>query len=190
MKPSQIDTFFRTLSQKWPYPTKIILTGGGYALLQGGSRTTEDLDFEVETKNMEQFTDALKETSFATGIPPQFSEDIDHWSQISYLDYKAESRLYKKFGKIGVYLPTVIHWGIGKVTRYLNQDVTDLISVYKKNRPDPIRVAKKWREAITKSPRSNALFLAKKNMLSFFQNHGKKIWGKKIDLGEVQRILS
>ena len=133
MKPKDIDRFFRVLSKEWPHPTRIILTGGGYALLQGGSRTTEDLDFEVTTSNMGGFSEAVKETAQQTHIPPQFSEDIGHWSQISHLDYKRKAVPYKEFGKIRVYLHNPIYWGIGKVARFLNQDITDLVSVYSKD---------------------------------------------------------
>lgn len=189
MKPKDIDRFFRTLSKRWPHPTRIILVGGGYALLKGGARTTEDLDFEVETEDLASFSEVLKEVANETGIRPQFSEDIDHWSQITLLDYRQQSRLYKKFRKIRVYLPTVIHWGIGKITRYLDQDASDLRAVFKKVKPDPKKVARIWRSAIERSPRSNVLFQAKKNALAFFSIHGKDIWGKKLNLEEIKKIL-
>ena len=47
MKRQDLDQFFRELSARWRYPTRILLIGGAGSLVLGGVRPTFDVDFEV-----------------------------------------------------------------------------------------------------------------------------------------------
>ena len=190
MKQQDIDRFFRVLSQEWPHPTRIILTGGVLARLFGGERPTLDIDFEAQTKDFELFSKALERVKKITKILPQFSADIDHWSQVSLLDYREHLVPYKQFGSIKVFLMDPAHWSIGKIARYYNQDAVDLATVFTKTKPDPLTIAKVWRKALIKSPPSTTLFGVKKNAIHFFKTHGQSIWGQQLDIGKVVEILS
>lgn len=69
-------------------------------------------------------------------------------------------------------------WAVPKLTRYLDSDIFDLISVLKKQKIPPQDLAKRCGNALKKSPRSSALFLFRKQVEHFFMEHGKEIWGK------------
>lgn len=149
----------------------------------GGKRPTEDVDFEVmisgSESNWEKFHEAVEAAEKITGIKGDYSSNIERRSQISFLDYRAQSRGYKKFGKITVDVLEPKYWSIGKITRYLDADVQDLVAVFQHEKTSPAELAKLWEKAFEKSGRSSELTLAKKHPAHFFKTYGEKIWGKK-----------
>lgn len=188
------DTFFKELSRYWPHECKILVTGAWVAEEWGEVRPTQDIDFEIQflsgKADLEEFHKAAQAASRISGLQAQFSTDIDHWSQVTYLDYRKHAKAYKKFGKITVLMMDPLYWSIGKITRFWDQDLQDLIQVFGKLKPDPIKVAGLWDKALKKSPKSSALFLVKKNALYFFKTFGPKIWGKAFSGEKIGKIFS
>lgn len=187
------DLFFEALAQYWPYPSKIIVTGAWAAQEWGSVRPTQDIDFEIQLisrkSKMEEFQKAAQKASRASGLQAQFSTDIDRWSQITYLDYRKRAKVYKKFDQLTVSIMDPLYWSIGKIARFWDQDLQDLIRVFKRLKPDPILVARLWNKALQKSPKSSALFLVKKNALYFFKTFGPKLWGSGFPMKEVEKIF-
>lgn len=184
MDQRQIDKFFSVLNQnikdKIKGKVKIILTGAAAGALMGGSRPSVDIDFAVDCGKgyFKEFEEAIKLASGITGIAANFSEDIDRWSQITFLDYRNHTRLYKAFGAIEVVILSGDYWSIGKITRYLDSDVDDLVKVLKSNKVPAPALARLWGRALSKSPRSTASFIFKKHVEHFFKTYGISIWGK------------
>ena len=141
MKISDIDKFFRQLDEKIDAPITALITGGAAAILFGGARATQDIDFEVTFKlTPKKAADAwpklqqsLDDIVRNTGIAAQYSDDIDRWSSIKIPSKK--SALYKKIGKIEIRILDPGLWAIGKLSRYVGSDTADLVEVLSKLRP-------------------------------------------------------
>ncbi len=81
------------------------------------------------------------------------------------------------------------YWSIGKITRFWDQDLQDLMEVFGNLKPDPLKVAALWQKALKKSPKSSTLFLVKRNALYFFETFGPKLWGRSFSLVKIRKIL-
>lgn len=188
MNPKQIDKFFKVFSQNikglCAEKIKVILTGAAAGNLMGGVRPSIDIDFclEYNNKYAQDIESAIKQASKVTGIAVNFSEDIDRWSQITYLDYKRHYKPYKRFGNIEVAVLAPAYWAIGKIARYIDTDVDDLIKVLKENFVSPNALAKLLGKALLESPRSSASFAFKTHAEHFFKAYGASIWGKTFNL--------
>lgn len=185
MNKRQIERYFKILDKVYARKCKVIVTGAAAGALYGRVRATMDIDFSAETEDWEDFSDAVKETSMRTGIAAQYAEDIDRWSSITLMDYKKHTFSYGRFGHIEVRLMEPSYWAIGKLTRYLDPDVADLVKVLKKT-------GTKWQEtasvagrALRASPLSNVCFIFRKQTENFFKHYGKKVWGKAFDPNEA-----
>lgn len=189
MNKKQIDRFFRVFDRAISSEAairqkiKVILTGAAAGILLGGNRPSMDIDFAIsaDRKYLDLIEEAIKKASDITGIPANFSEDIDRWSQITFLDYKKHIVPYKSFGLIEVAILSPLYWSIGKITRYLDPDVDDLVKVLKNNPVSAVELAKLWGKALKKSPRSAASFLFKTHVEHFFKTYGFIIWGKRFN---------
>ena len=184
----KIDIFFESLASQWPYPTRIILVGGAVALLVGGCRVTEDIDFEVSLPDIpekDKFFQAISQVKQETGIGFQFDESIERWSRISFLDYRNHIKFYKRYGTITVYLLEISYYTLTKVVRYLSQDITDLMTVLQKEKPDPLELANLWHRALQESPLSEKIYQTKRQMHDFFKSNGRKIWGNSCPLEKI-----
>jgi len=184
-----LDLFFKTLSEEWPHPTEILLLGGAAGLVVGSSRPTRDIDFEVsfasKHADREGFESAIQRIQERIGIDAQFSEDVSRWSMISFLDYSKHRKPFKRYGKIKVFFLDPPYWSIGKVSRYWDQDIRDMIFVFSKYKVDPMRLARLWQKALKESPLSDRLFSTKKQMHDFFKTNGRKIWGNSCPLEKI-----
>lgn len=197
MNKKQIDRFFEVLNQNMASGAiikrkiKIILTGAAAGALLGGSRPSIDIDFAISSDKgyLDRTEDAIKRTCDITGTPANFSEDIDRWSQITFLDYKKHTLPYKTFGIIEVAILSPLYWSIGKVTRYLDPDVDDLVRVLKNNPVSAQGLAKLWGKALSNSPRSAASFLFRTNVEHFFKTYGFTIWGKNFDQNKCLEVF-
>lgn len=190
MKVTEIDNFFNKLSKHYPKPAEIIIIGGAAAAIMGGVRPTLDIDFEVALAEMPvesiAFMQSIGKVEEDTGIKAQFAEDVDHWSEITLLDYRNKKKLYKTFGAINVWILEPEYWSIGKVGRFWDHDIQDMIAVFTNEQPQPEKLAQTWIRALRTSPLSSSIFPVKKQMIYFFETYGKKIWGNKFD---KQKIL-
>ncbi|MBI3332524.1 MAG: hypothetical protein HYZ93_00325 [Candidatus Omnitrophica bacterium] len=194
MTRREVEEFFHELSREWKRPARILLIGGAGALMMGGSRPTSDVDFEVRILSRgdfwEEFSAKVREVSARTGIGAQFAESVDRWSQISFLDYRRQTRPLRKFGTIEVRLLEPAYWSIGKIGRYWDQDIQDMVAVFGEKRPFPLELARVWARALERSPRSTQLGLARRQALHFFRTYGRKIWGGSFRMEPVEEALA
>ncbi len=194
MKSQDVNRFFQELSRQWRYPTRVLLIGGAGALLMGGARPTLDVDFEAQflstEGSWEPFEEAVRKVSEKTGIGAQCAESIERWSELTLLNYRRHSRKVGRFGAIEVRVLEPEYWSIGKIGRYWDQDIQDMIAVFKRQKPDPVRLAQVWAKAIARSPKSTQLALVRRQAIHFFRTSGKEIWGDALPLGKINALFS
>ena len=107
MRKRQIDLFFRELDRALETKAEIILLGASAGSLMGHIRPSFDIDFEIRLgrrRNKKTTEGMIMQTARKTGVAVNFSENVDHWSMISYLEYRRTAVPYKKFGKLNVKL--------------------------------------------------------------------------------------
>lgn len=187
MNKQEIIRYFRILSRIYDRPCRIILTGAALGAVYGGVRATLDIDFALimksrsrgkKAKDWQAFAEAAKKTSARTGIAAQYAEDIDRWSSITYLDYERHTRPFRKFGSIEVRVLKLPYWAIGKLTRYLDPDIRDLVQVLKKGKTPWQNLVRILGLALRKSPKSTACFQFRRQVEDFLTRYGRLIWGK------------
>jgi hypothetical protein len=125
--------------------------------------------------------DAVDRTTRLTGIPANVAEDIDRWGMITLLDYKRSSRRYRRFGDLEVRLLNPVNWSIGKMTRYLDPDVGDIVEVFRRQSVVEVRATRTWGRALRASPASTTQFQFRRNVESFLAQRGRSIWGVRFD---------
>lgn len=172
-----IDRFFHEVSIKIKRPLKVYLLGGVAAWFQGGVRPTEDIDFGVDRLSSD-INEILAETSRALQIPIQFSDDPQRWGMINIPSWTRGAKLYRRYGRLLVYVMAPGRWAIGKLNRYLESDVEDIVAVFKKQKPPLSPTLHLWRRALRESPHSSDQQLFKNQVDHFLKNYGQKIWGK------------
>lgn len=182
MKKQDIDLFFQDLAGRIQEPVALYITGGVASWLMGGQRPTQDIDFAVRGgKNWETLSEQIYQTSQAHKIPVEFAEDISRWGMIGLANFTHKAKLYKKFASLSVYLLEPSIWSIGKISRYLTDDINDIEIVFKKQKLKPESVIKTWAKALQESPKSSEQILFIKKVQDFLKNSGPKVWGKQFD---------
>jgi len=185
MNKKQVERYFKTLSKIYAGRCRIILTGAAAGALYGRVRATMDIDFSAEAADWENFSRAVEETSARTGIAAQYAEDIDRWSSITLMDYKKHTFIYGRFGQVEVRLMEPSYWAIGKLSRYLDPDIGDLVKVFRKTGTPWREAASVAGRALHESPKSSACFLFRRQTEDFFKRFGKKVWGRTFDAKEA-----
>jgi len=183
MTRAQIDGFFRVLAEQWGEKVVVLLTGAAAAAIWGHVRPSVDIDFAVRVKKRgrsvwERLEDAIGRTVKLTGIQANYAEDIDRWGSITLLDYRRHTRPYRRFGPLEVRLLDPAYWSIGKMTRYLDPDVRDMVQVFKRQKVAADRLARLWGKALKRSPRSTALSQFRRQVEHFVRSSGRTIWGR------------
>jgi hypothetical protein len=183
---ARIDRFFKLLSEECPENLRVILTGAAAGALLGHVRASVDVDFAIRSARKDpeawdRVRAAVARVTEKTGVSANFAQDIDRWSQITYLDYDRHVIPYKRFGALKAEVLEPGHWSIGKMARFLAPDVRDMVQVFRKRRVPARLLVRLWGKALKNSPPSDAQFLFRKNVESFLSAHGRKIWGKDFD---------
>lgn len=186
MSPEQIERFFRLLAKELPKPVTVILTGAAAGSLMGHVRPSLDIDFAIfatrsSSTSWRTIEDAVERVGQLTGIRPHYAEDIDRWSSVVLHDYRQRSRLYRRFGRLAVRLLDPATWAIGKLSRYLPQDIDDLVAILSRQRLSAATLVSRWAQALRRSPRSQALTLFRDHVEDFLRTHGTTIWGRSFD---------
>jgi hypothetical protein len=192
MDKRQIDRFFRIVDAEFRDRARAILTGAAAGNILGGTRPSMDVDFEIELMSLNEeswrkLESAIQKAVRETGIQANYTEDIDRWGMITLLDYRKNATLYKKYGKLALYVLDPAYWSIGKMTRFLNPDIQDMIQVFRKKKVSPSKLARVWGKALKESPRSTDLARFRRHVEGFFESYGRKIWGSGFDPAEVIR---
>lgn len=183
MDRQQIDRFFKVIDAEFSQHAAIILTGAAAGTIWGSTRPSLNIDFAVKLKTRGEskwkyLESAVRSAIFKTGIQANYAEDIDRWGMITLLDYKDHATHYKKFGKLAVSVLEPAYWSIGKITRFINPDIDDMIRVFHKKKTPPAYLAQVWGKALRKSQRSTAIAQFRRHVESFLKSYGKKIWGR------------
>ena len=192
MNRRQIDTFFQVLSEQMNEPLVVLLTGAAAGTIWGQVRPSVDVDFAVQVRRRDQETwerleAAIERTIKLTGTQANYAEDIDRWGLITLVDYKRHTHPYRRFGLLQVRLLDPAYWSIGKMTRYLDPDVRDMVQVFKRQRVPAVRLARLWGRALKRSPRSAALIQFRRQVEDFLRTYGPTIWGNKFDARKTMR---
>lgn len=193
MTRQQIERFFRVLAREFDAPVAILLTGAAAGALWGPARPSLDVDFGVQLRGGARrwalFEAAVERTVRLTGIQANYTQDLDRWGAITLLDYRRHTRLYRRFGALTVRLLDPAYWAIGKLTRYLDPDVRDLVSVLKAQRVPVDRLARLLGRALRHSPRSVAVTQFRRQTEHFLRTYGRAIWGRRFDAEAAVRLF-
>ncbi len=194
LTPSKIDAYFKILGSRVNRSATVILTGVGAGSLLGNVRPSLDVDFGLIVKTprgaskksvWRDFEAAAREAGELTSLASTFAEDIDRWSCVTLLDYRAHTIFYKRFGRLEVRLLAPPYWAIGKLARWLDSDERDVVAVFRKYRPKPLALARLYGRALRESPLSDALFDFRKHVELFFKTRGVQVWGGKFSPDRV-----
>lgn len=177
MTKKDVDHFFKELSKTVKTRLKIYLTGGAAALFLGGNRPTRDIDFEFQSSSP-GIAARFEEVSQRQKIAVQYSDTIQHWGMIAIPQLTKGSRLHKHFGSVSVFILAPEKWAIGKLSRYFESDVEDLVAVLTRQKPPLKKTLNLWKQALRTSPVSTDQFLFKNQVNHFLKTYGKKIWGR------------
>ena len=191
MNKIKIHAFFKRLDTNLKETATVIVVGASAASLMGHVRPSFDIDFEIRLKRHVRIkkirlAKAIIQSAQETGVAVNFSENIGGWSMINYLDYRKTAVAYKHFGKLDVKIIEPAYWTIGKMTRFLELDVQDMVKIIRKKKIQPKRLIGIWAQAFKTSDLSLELGQFKDHVLYFLKSYSKKIWGKKI---EVQSLI-
>ncbi len=185
MNQNDLDIFFTELDKSLQIACSIILTGASAGMLMGHIRPSLDIDFEItplKTSDKHLLADSLpKAINTATKVMPvavDYSGDISHWSQISYLDYRTTAQSYKKIGLLDINIIAPEYWTIGKMTRFVAQDIEDIKVIITSKNIQPIPLINLWAQALTSSELSLTCSAFKRNVNNFINAFSKELWKK------------
>ncbi|MBI3307430.1 MAG: hypothetical protein HYZ84_06480 [Candidatus Omnitrophica bacterium] len=180
MRKKQIDLFFKELDRALNQKAEIILAGASAGTLMGHIRPSLDIDFEIKPSfKRPDLEEIILSAGRQAGVAVNFSENINHWSMISFLNYRKTALNYKTFGKLRVKLIAPAYWTIGKMARYYALDARDMAAIIRKKKLKPKNLVKLWKRALHASDLSLELGQFKKHTAHFLKTYGKKLWGKR-----------
>lgn len=187
MKKALIRRFFKELDQELQKPAEVILTGAAAGSLLGVVRPSLDIDFEIrlkqsrKRKNLFEARDVIQQIARKVGVAVNYSEDIGHWSMINLLDYRKTALSYFKAGQLNVRIIAPEYWTIGKMARFLEVDIRDMVRMIKRKKLKPKKLISLWGRSLRSSPLSLELGSFNRNVIYFIKHYGKKIWGRRFD---------
>ena len=193
MRKRQIDLFFRELDKALGQRAGIILLGASAGSLMGHIRPSYDIDFEIllrkPGRNKKSVEEKILQVARKVGVAVNFSENVGHWSMVSYLDYRKTALPYKKIGKLDVRLMAPEYWTIGKMARYYALDAKDMAAVIRKKRLKPGPLVTLWKRALKDSELSLDLGQFKKHAVHFLKIYGRRLWGRSFQYAIYKEIL-
>lgn len=187
MKKVLINRFFRELDRELDKRAEVIVTGAAAGSLLGVARPSLDIDFEIRIHSsggpahFAHCRDAIERAAQKTGIAVNYSEDIGHGSMIDLLDYRKQALPYQQIGKLQIRLMSPEYWTIGKMDRFLEVDLRDILRMIKRRQLKSQRLISLWGRALTASPLSLNSGSFSRNVTHFIERYGKKIWGRDFD---------
>ncbi|UCH81333.1 MAG: hypothetical protein JSW20_01655 [Nitrospiraceae bacterium] len=192
MNIRQIEQFFRIMDSALQQDAVAFLTGAAAGTIWGATRPSMYIDFAIEikdqnTENWQQLEAAIRKATDKTGIKANYAEDIDRWGMVTLLDYKLNTKLYKKYGRLVLMVLDPAYWSIGKMTRFIDPDIQDMIQVFRKKKISSIHLAEVWGKALKQSPHSTTLARFRRQVEHFFESYGTMIWGRKFNSSKAIR---
>jgi hypothetical protein len=184
--PRRIESFLRTLGRELGTPARGYLTGAAAAAFWGRVRPSLDVDIGIQLfarsgRSWEHVQAAVDRTTRLTGISASVAEDIDRWGMITLLDYRRSARPLRRFGAFEVRLLHPVNWSIGKLTRYLDPDVQDVVEVFRRQKVPWTAAARTWGRALRASPASTTQFRFRQNVEAFAAERGRATWGRSFE---------
>lgn len=195
MREKDIDFFFKTLDEELRHSADVILTGAAAGSILGNIRPSVDIDFQMKlrgapSQNVSFFPDdAVKRASERTGIAVNFSDSIDRWSMIGLLDYEKHALPYKTIGHLTIKVLSPDYWTIGKMGRFYEIDIQDMIAIIKKHQLSTARLTGLWARILRASGPSLSRKEFYEHVIYFFKEHGHRIWGKGFDAEEAVKAF-
>lgn len=171
-----IELFFKGLSEFITEDIYIYLLGGCALIILGASRATQDIDFEIRGAS-DKTIERIQQFCNDKNILVNFSEDAGMWGMISINNNRNTALPYSDFGKINVRILDPLDMSIGKIERFTDIDVQDVIFLIKKFSMKPEELLTVWAKALNKSTKSEKVFLFRKQVESFIKTYSKKLWG-------------
>lgn len=126
-----IELFFKRLSEFVTEDIDIYLLGGCALIILGASRATQDIDFEIRGASDETIENIQKFCN-EENIPINYSEDAGKWGMISISNNRKTALPYGNFGRITVKILDPFDMSIGKIERFTDIDIQDVIFLIKK----------------------------------------------------------
>ena len=178
MNKRQIDLFFKTLDQKLAARANVILTGASAGSLMGHIRPSFDIDFEIRLQKKTPGLKAKLETAInqaaqIAGVAVNYSESIAGWSRINYLNYRKTAIPYKTIGKLRIQLIAPEYWTIGKMARFYELDIQDMLKIIKKKKLKADTLIHIWVKAIRSSDLSLELGQFRDHVVYFLKHYAK-----------------
>ena len=191
MKKEMIDRFFKKLDEELERKAEVILIGASAASLMGHIRPSLDIDFEIRVKGKKippsLIESKILKVSRSLRIAVNYSDWIGGWSRIHYLDYRKTAAPYKQFGKIEVKIAAPEYWTIGKMARFLELDIQDMIKIIKLKKINPSSLINLWARALMASDLSLELGQFRDHVIYFLKHYSKRIWGKEVNSEKLIR---
>jgi len=133
----------------------VIIAGAAAGALMGYVRPSLDIDFEIRLvrtsrKGKIKLEAAIKKVSGLVGIVTNYSEHIGGWSMVNYLDYRKHTLVYRKIGRIDVRVMAPEYWTIGKMARFLELDIQDMVKIIRGKKLQPQILTSIWAKAVRK----------------------------------------
>lgn len=184
MKKALIHRFFKELDQELGRPAEVILTGAAAGSLLGVVRPSMDIDFQIKVRwgrkrpELSEVREAIQRAAEKTGVAVNYSEDIGHWSMINFLNYSQTALSYGRIGQLRIQIMGPKHWTIGKMGRFLELDIRDILRVIQRRKLKSDRLISLWGRALRSSPLSLELGTFRRNVIYFIERYGKKAWGR------------
>jgi hypothetical protein len=108
---------------------------------------------------------------------------------IAFPPHRQKAKPYKTFSSVTVDIMDIPTWAVGKLARYLESDVSDLIFVLKRGKPEPSGTIRLWAKALAISPPSTGQTLYKNKVLHFIRTYGPAVWGDSFDASKSEKLF-
>jgi hypothetical protein len=171
-----IDLFFNKLSAFVEDEIDIYLLGGCALIILGASRMTQDIDFEVRGAS-DDTIEKIQQYCNTENVPINFSEDAGKWGMIKINNNRNTTLPYDKFGNITVRIFDPYDMCVGKIERFTDIDIQDVIFLIKKFSMKPEEILSVLAKALKESVKSEKNFLFRKQVESFIKTYSNKLWG-------------
>ncbi len=185
MTTRDIERFFRLAAEHFPGQARILLFGGGAAIIQTQPRETLDLDMEIQVDGgaqnsalVEALVTALEQAGRSLNIDVQAAVEVHRWSMINWGDYRNHQRPWKTFGGIRVLLLEPEYFALTKLMRASPVDLDDIRKVLTKHGGSWKVLAAACGRALRESPPSTAQDPFRRMVEYFLTSEGPKVWGK------------
>lgn len=187
MRKALIHQFFKELDRELKKPAEIILTGAAAGSLLGVVRPSVDIDFEIRVRSARRSADrlevreAVQRAAEKAGVAVNYSENIGHWSMIEYLDYRRTALPHQSLGRLRIKLMAPEYWTIGKMGRFYEVDIRDVLKMIRRRKLKPEALIRLWGRAFRASPLSLDLGNFRHHVTHFIERYGKAAWGREFD---------